>query len=273
MLIDRHGESGDFLPAQAHEGRVSWTQAAAVVIAVVAIVAVATVCASAAAYGFDRWTGLGSPRAYRPGELEDLTTARLAMFLIAFQVTSVILGLAVGAIVQAMTGKAGGATASLLSFRKPRGGWRTVATSVALLLVLATGYGAAIFLHDPASIVHDVGPFAGLVRTNSWWLIVLAAAVGAPIAEELVFRGVLFGTLTASPAGPVLAALVSATMWASLHVSYSAYGLAAIFLIGLYLARVRQTSGSLLAPIACHGFYNAAIILALMSVPESVFVG
>ncbi|MBX9683702.1 MAG: CPBP family intramembrane metalloprotease [Hyphomicrobium sp.] len=267
MLVDRHSESGDFLPRQADAGGVSWAQAAAVILAVAAIVAVAAVCASAAAYGFDRWTGLGSPRAYRPGELEDLTTARLAMFLIAFQLTSVVLGLAVGAIVQATTRAPDGATASLLSFRKPRGGWRTLATSVALLLLLATGYGAAIFLHDPASMVHDVGPFAGLVRTNSWWLIVLAAAIGAPIAEELVFRGVLFGALRASPAGPVLAALVSATMWASLHVSYSIYGLAAIFLIGLYLARVRQTTGSLLAPIACHGFYNAAIILALMSVP------
>ena len=62
-------------------------------------------------------------------------------------------------------------------------------------------------------------------------------------------------------------------MWASLHVNYSVYGLVAIFLIGLYLARLRHTSGSLIAPIIGHSVYNAMIVLVLASTPDSVLTG
>ena len=61
------------------------------------------------------------------------------------------------------------------------------------------------------------------------------------------------------------AALVTAVMWALLHANYSVYGLVAITLIGLYLAWLRERTGTLLTPIVCHGAYNSLIVLALAS--------
>ena len=80
--------------------------------------------------------------------------------------------------------------------------------------------------------------------------MVLAAGVGAPLAEECLFRGLLYGALRRSPLGAIGAAVVTAVMWALLHTSYSVYGLVAITLIGLYLAYVRERTGTLLTPMS-----------------------
>jgi membrane protease YdiL (CAAX protease family) len=60
-------------------------------------------------------------------------------------------------------------------------------------------------------------------------------------------------------------------MWAMLHTSYSVYGIIAIMLIGLYLAYVRERTGSLLTPMICHGAYNSAIALTLALSPDGIF--
>ena len=59
-------------------------------------------------------------------------------------------------------------------------------------------------------------------------------------------------------------------MWASVHSNYSVYGLTAIFLIGLYLAYLREKTGSLIAPIVCHGYYNASIVMVLAFAPQTI---
>jgi membrane protease YdiL (CAAX protease family) len=58
-------------------------------------------------------------------------------------------------------------------------------------------------------------------------------------------------------------------MWALLHAHYSVYGIAAITLIGIYLALVREKTGTLLTPIVCHGVYNSLIVLILAFAPNS----
>lgn len=75
--------------------------------------------------------------------------------------------------------------------------------------------------------------------------------------------GLLFGALRPSPLGFTGAAVVTAVTWALLHANYSPYGVAAITLIGLYLAWLRERTGSLLTPIVCHGAYNSLIILLM----------
>ncbi len=264
----------------------TWAHAGAVIFAVVLVVATATTAATFAVYGFDNVTGFGAPRAFVPGEIEGLLAARLALFLLTFQFVVVVLGLSIGKIAGSW-GRSAAAhdrapptfgrphaeprAARLVSMAMPAGGARVIIASTGVLMAMAVSYGLAIYAIDPLAVAQDVGPFADLMKSETWWLVAIAAIIGAPIAEELLFRGVLFNALKASPLGAGVAAVVSAAMWAALHVNYSIYGLLAIFLIGLYLAWVRATTGTLLAPMVCHGVYNASIFLLLMSVPDGAF--
>jgi membrane protease YdiL (CAAX protease family) len=61
-------------------------------------------------------------------------------------------------------------------------------------------------------------------------------------------------------------------MWALLHANYSIYGLTAITLIGIYLALIRERTGTLLTPIVCHGAYNSLIVLILAFAPNSSLI-
>jgi uncharacterized protein len=244
----------------------SWLEAVAVLAAGLAILAVATLAGAGVAEVFDRWANIGAPRAYRAGTLESLSTLRLGAFLAAFQLAAVVLTLCAARFFR-------GDRVAFMALSLPAGGVGSAAKWVALMMLLASGYAAAVFAVDQGALLGDVKPFADIMHSRTWWTVFLAATVGAPIAEETLFRGLMFGVLKASPVGGIGAGLVTACVWASVHAQYSAYGLGAIFLIGLYLAWVREKTGSLIAPMLCHGVYNASIIVALMLAPESVFQG
>jgi hypothetical protein len=89
----------------------------------------------------------------------------------------------------------------------------------------------------------------------------LGSIVFAPIFEELVFRGLLYGTLRARLGWP-LAAVGSALVFALAH-GYGVAGLLSVFLSGLLWAWVYERTGSLLAPILAHVVNNAAVAVAL----------
>lgn len=89
----------------------------------------------------------------------------------------------------------------------------------------------------------------------------LGAIVFAPIFEELVFRGLLYGTLRARLGWP-LAAVGSALVFALAH-GYGVAGLLSVFLSGLLWAWVYERTGSLLAPILAHVVNNAAVAVTL----------
>ena len=257
--LERQGRLSE--PAKA---AVTWTTAVAALAAVALILALATLGAAGVGAVFDRAIGIHEPAAWPAGSLESLTTTRLALFLFAFQAVTLALVAAAARVF-----RRGGVP--LLPLSMPPGGVATLIASMIALVALASAYGAVVFTVDRAALVADVKPFVELMRTRTWWLMLIAAAVGAPLAEEFLFRGFLFGVLRASPVGLAGAMLVTATFWAALHAQYSLYGLGAIFLIGVYLGWLRHKTGSLIAPMACHGVYNALVVLALSAAPDTVF--
>ncbi len=244
--------------------RRSWRQAIAVLASGLGILAAATLAGSEVATLFDAWVDIDTPRAYSAGTLESFSTARLGVFLATFQITALALTLLLARAFDR-------SPIQLMALRMPPGGLADVAKFVLALIVLAAGYASAVFAVDHGALLGDVKPFAAMMRSGTWWIVLLAAAVGAPIAEETLFRGLIYGVLRASPVGQLGAALVTAFVWASVHAQYSVYGLGAIFLIGLYLAWVREKTGSIVAPMLCHGVYNGSIVLALMLAPEAMF--
>lgn len=87
-------------------------------------------------------------------------------------------------------------------------------------------------------------------------LRVLAVGILGPIAEELIFRGLLYGRLAGTRLGAVGSIVVLALAWALIHTSYSATVIAVIFVEGLLLGAARWRTGSVLAPILMHIVWN-----------------
>lgn len=103
-----------------------------------------------------------------------------------------------------------------------------------------------------------------------WWAIVAGAVLGAPILEEVVFRGFLQPAIRAM-AGPWAAILISGALFTMLHIprgpdsggaTWLAIPTLAVLAIALGIARER--SGRLGVPIVMHIAFNALnVALAL----------
>jgi membrane protease YdiL (CAAX protease family) len=87
-------------------------------------------------------------------------------------------------------------------------------------------------------------------------LLVAIACVAAPLTEEFIFRGLLFGGLrrwlSAAPA-----AVVSAALFAVVHPPVS---MLPVFVLGVCAALAYARNGGLLAAAVTHALYNAAMI-------------
>ncbi len=87
-------------------------------------------------------------------------------------------------------------------------------------------------------------------------LRVLAVGILGPMAEELIFRGLLYGRLAKTRVGPVGTIVILALFWAVIHVSYDATVITVIFIDGLLLGAARWRTGSLLPPVLMHIVWN-----------------
>lgn len=240
----------------------SWAPAALSLALSVVAIAAATLAGAAGTILHDAWSGALEAGARAPGDIEALSAVRLGAYFGAFQIAAVVATLLFARILQRRV------RTPVLPLAWPRGGFVTLALSVVGLLALATAAGLIVYQLDKEALSADLKPFAAIARSRGWWVLLLAAGVGAPLAEELLFRGFLYSGLRASPLGFAGTALVTAVVWTSLHMTYSAYGLALLLMIGLYFAWLRERSGSVWPSIAAHAVYNGVIVVALSQVPE-----
>lgn len=88
------------------------------------------------------------------------------------------------------------------------------------------------------------------------WLVFFLLVVLAPLSEELLFRGFLFGGLQGSVLGPFGAVVASSAVWAVIHMQYDWTVVGLIFIYGLVFGIVRWKSRSLWPPILAHGAVN-----------------
>lgn len=101
------------------------------------------------------------------------------------------------------------------------------------------------------------------------WIVVLLCviiAVVAPIYEELLFRGVMFGFLVQSKAQNRLwlSIIVSSALFVVAHGQYEAFGLCLIFVLALLFAWARAKTGGLALPIALHMANNAVAMTVFL---------
>jgi membrane protease YdiL (CAAX protease family) len=93
------------------------------------------------------------------------------------------------------------------------------------------------------------------------------AVIAAPVTEELIFRGCLYGVVRAQW-GRTAALVVTSVLFALIH--WHAPALPGLTLVGLGLALVYERCGSLWAPIAMHAAFNAFNIVAALTWPDFV---
>ena len=128
------------------------------------------------------------------------------------------------------------------------------------VLVQLSGSDAA-----PEQLILDEAR-AGGARTA---LALVAAVLLAPVAEELLFRGLLYRALRRRR-GVVGALVISSLAFAVVHLDVAVtqpLALVGLTLVGIVMALAYERSGSLVVPVAAHAAYNGTA-LALASAAE-----
>ncbi len=133
-------------------------------------------------------------------------------------------------------------------------------------LTLALGiFNALVYLLRPDLFFADMQQFVPMIRGPSWPLTALSVGVGAPISEELLFRGFVLSALAQWRFGFWPAALLVNTVWAAFHIGYSVVGLLEVFVGGVYMSWLLWRSGSIWLPIICHAATNC-VFLAILAI-------
>jgi membrane protease YdiL (CAAX protease family) len=124
----------------------------------------------------------------------------------------------------------------------------------AALLSGAAGLAYMAFLrHTP--LWTEIANAATATANQRGWVLALAV-VAAPLCEEFIFRGLIYGGLRRSmPALPAM--LASAAIFAVIHPPLS---MLPVFVLGVCTAWTYERSKTLLAPMLVHAVYNAVVL-------------
>ena len=155
-----------------------------------------------------------------------------------------------------------------LLFRKPIHAVRGIGLDRQVSLKLLLGMFSLLMILDQVlrqlmdgADLNDPGGGLSLGDAGWWGLAfaVISACLLAPVAEEILYRGVLFRACR-NRLGVIPGALLSSAVFAVLHF-YDSYGLASVGIFGFSCALLYSGTGSLTTVIAFHMIYNSAIKL------------
>jgi len=153
---------------------------------------------------------------------------------------------------------------------KPEAWLRTGAAAVGgLLLALPAVYGGQFLGYQLAGPDSQAQPIVQFLVDNKNWdarlMVVLVGAIAAPVAEEVVFRGCLYGVLR-QWWGRLAALGTSSLVFALIHGHVAS--LPALFLLAAALVLIYEAAGTLWAPIAAHALFNGINIVAATQWPD-----
>lgn len=134
------------------------------------------------------------------------------------------------------------------------------AAIIAAITTLIVGDFTSLAAEAAEELV-DSASFASL------FVFALMLMVGAPIAEELAFRGLLFGALQRRGVGAAWTIIITAVVFAAFHFEPTRFFV--LLAPGLVFGFVRWKTGSLGAAMVAHGVNNApAAVFLLVGMPE-----
>ncbi len=148
-----------------------------------------------------------------------------------------------------------------LGFIKPTASQIGFGAGVGILALFAAGIVQWIWTHFVGS---HVGPWPRIIAGHhgplAYALDILQASLVSPIAEETLFRGLLFAGL-AQRMAPLPAALASSILFGLWH--FEPYALPTLTTFGLFQAWVYYRARNIWAPIATHGVVNFVLFTLL----------
>ncbi len=182
-----------------------------------------------------------------------------------------LLALALG-MVYVLSARAEGEVPSVpgaLGLRLPRGRFGGATARVLLLGIVAylagahALHGAVEFFGGDWDAVPEQPLSRMIGQAEGTGVVVLAftlAVVLAPLAEEVLFRSVLYLPLR-SRLGPVPGALIVGAVFALVHTYLP--GLLHLFLLSVVFTALFESTGSLWLPVVAHALYNGLKMLQL----------
>ncbi len=153
-----------------------------------------------------------------------------------------------------------------LLFRRPSHAARVMGMNRPIEFCPILGLFALLMIADQAlraifgsAVSNDPGGGLSAGDAGLWGLAfaIISACLLAPLAEETLYRGVLFRSFW-NRLGVVPAAVLSSVIFAALHF-YDGYGLASVGIFGFTCALLYASTGSLGTVIALHVLYNTSI--------------
>ncbi len=189
--------------------------------------------------------------------------------------------LLVAAVAYWLAGLRGGDRVAVLNLRWPRFtllGWLVLVIGF-MLAMYAVIFAIVLIFHIDMS-QYTPGPHGESPKTGSagavkeamfdisnttplYLLVFPSVAIGAPLAEELIFRGQLFSALSRTRLGVAGTSLVTSGLWAMLHVTEPWLSIGLIFAMGLIFGWMMWRFGSIWLTIACHGIWNGFYALLI----------
>lgn len=150
--------------------------------------------------------------------------------------------------------------------------WSDVGLGVAVGVIGLLLAGAVALLTQ--GVVGEFNSAAGEVAlelqdegTLAMVAFALAVMVGAPIVEEVAFRGMVYNSLRKRGVGAVWTILVSAVVFAAFHLEPVRFFI--LLPIGVLYGWLRWKTGALGAPIIAHMVNNGpAAVVLLLGLPE-----
>jgi ABC-2 type transport system permease protein len=139
------------------------------------------------------------------------------------------------------------------------GALKAIGWGIGAGLAAAAAGAAYLFALRRLDLLQDVMRESARELSANIWIPFLAV-IAAPIFEEFIFRGLIFGGLRRS-LGALPAVVASAAVFAIVHPPAS---MIPVFGLGVCAALAYDRSKMLLAPMIAHGIYNA-VVLALQA--------
>jgi len=96
-------------------------------------------------------------------------------------------------------------------------------------------------------------------------LLVVSAAIVAPLVEETIFRGFFYGVMKRYTDG-YFAAICTSLLFAVVHLHIGT--LMPLMILALILCAVYEFTGSLLVPMVMHGLFNGTSLAVMLLFPD-----
>lgn len=138
--------------------------------------------------------------------------------------------------------------------------WAVLALVLVLYALLLTALGV-----DASRGAHPVVPILlSPEDEHTAMLVILLGVLVAPLVEEIMFRGALYGWLRGR-FGPVASIGASAFAFAAMH-PQGVLGLVPLTFIGCVLGALREWRGNLVTPIVAHACFNGGTLAFVLFV-------